>query len=364
MNRTTIYSRTLLCLFSVALISPPLLVSFPHQAEARAGRGVSMGSRGSRTFRAPSYTRTAPSGGQSFQRSMTRPPSSTSSGFNSAPNTSRSPVSPTSPSTPPINNNAPSQRGNFLKGVAGGVAGAAAYDMLAGHHRSNAQTPSNNGAQEPIQNADPNQSGNNSLANQRQNLPPRPQPEKKNSSNSILWIIILGGLIWFGIRYFRKNASNQTKNSNNIHSANPVQNYVKESNIQLDQSDYVAFQQRLVEVQEAWSRQDLGSLQKITTPEMLAYFNEQLTDLSSKGLHNQVSNVQFEQGDLSEAWTEGTREYATVAMRYSLIDVTTDNNGRVVEGNPDQPTQVTELWTFVRSVNHNWWLLSAIQQQN
>lgn len=362
MNRTTIYSRTLLCLLSAAIISPPLLVSFSHQAEARAGRGFSMGSRGSRTYRAPSYTRTAPTGGQSFQRTMTRPPAS--SGFNSTPNNrSVPPASPVRP-TEPINGTAPSQKGNFLKGVAGGVAGAAAYNMLMGNHRSNAQTPSENGNPGPNQAIDQNQNVNNGVPNQSGTLPPSSQPQKKsNSSNSILWIIILGGLVWFGIRYFRKNTSTNNQQNNNP-STNPIKEYIKESNIQLDQNDYTSFQQRLVEVQEAWSRQDLSSLQKITTPEMLAYFNEQLTDLSSKGLHNTVSNVQFQQGDLSEAWTEGTREYATVAMRYSLIDVTTDNTGRVVEGNPDQPTNVTELWTFVRSVDHKWWLLSGIQQQN
>lgn len=342
MKRATLHSRTLFLLLSAALISPPLLVSSSHQADARAGRGFSMGSRGSRTYSSPSYTRITPNGGQSFQRTMTRPPSST-------PSSTMSPA----PQQMTPNNTAPSQRGNFLKGVAGGVAGAAAYDMLTGHHQANAQTPN---AQTSADNSNPN------------SMQPRPTPDpqqaqsKKNTTGSILWIIILGFLIWFGIRYFRKNStSNKKPGDRNI--SNPIKEYIKESNIQLNQNDYTIFQQRLVDVQNAWNHQDLGSLQKICTPEMLAYFNEQLTDLASKGLHNTTSNVQFEQGDLSEAWTEGTREYATVAMRYSLIDVTTDNNGNVVEGNPDQPTQVTELWTFVRSLNHNWWLLSAIQQQ-
>ncbi len=362
MKRTTLYSRTLLFLLSAALISPPLLISSSHRSEARAGRGFSIGSRGSRTFNAPSYTRITPNGGQPFQRTMSRPPSSPPRGYNSPPNQGSTAVPPSSQRINPTNSASP-QRGNFLKGVVGGVAGAAAYDMLMGHHQSNAQTPTGNTPTPPVDQR-MEQAGQNSMQSTptpNQNSYQQQANKKSNSSGTWVWIIILALLVWFGIRYFRKNSMNNDKNNN--HSMNPLKEYIKESNIQLTQNDYTAFQQRLIEIQEAWNHQDLGALQKIATPEMVSYFNEQLTDLASKGLHNTTSNVQFEQGDLSEVWTEGTREYATVAMRYSLIDITTDSNGNVVEGNPNQPTTITELWTFVRSIDHNWWLLSAIQQQ-
>ncbi len=38
-----------------------------------------------------------------------------------------------------------------------------------------------------------------------------------------------------------------------------------------------------------------------------------------------------------------------------------DRSGRVVEGDPNQPTEATEVWTFMRSRGGPW-LLSAIQQ--
>ena len=67
------------------------------------------------------------------------------------------------------------------------------------------------------------------------------------------------------------------------------------------------------------------------------------------------------QGDLSEAWREGDKEYATVAMRYSLLDRYVERaTGRAADGS-DQPQEATELWTFVRARGGNW-LLSAIQQ--
>ena len=76
---------------------------------------------------------------------------------------------------------------------------------------------------------------------------------------------------------------------------------------------------------------------------------------------NQLSAVKLLRGDLAEAWREGNDEYATVAMRYSLIDRTLDRaSGRLAEGS-DRPQETTELWTFMR-VSGGKWLLSAIQQ--
>ena len=102
-------------------------------------------------------------------------------------------------------------------------------------------------------------------------------------------------------------------------------------------------------------------LRRLVTPEMLSYFAEELSANASKGVINRVSDVKLLQGDLSEAWREDGAEYATVAMRYGLVDKFLDrSSGRLVEGS-DQPQQATELWTFRRSPGGHW-LLSAIQQ--
>jgi predicted lipid-binding transport protein (Tim44 family) len=95
---------------------------------------------------------------------------------------------------------------------------------------------------------------------------------------------------------------------------------------------------------------------------MLGYFSEQLSANASRGLENKIEAVKLEQGDLSEAWREGDIDYATVAMRFSMTDVTRRlTDGAVVEGNPTARTEATEIWTFLRSRGGNW-ILSAIQQ--
>jgi predicted lipid-binding transport protein (Tim44 family) len=131
--------------------------------------------------------------------------------------------------------------------------------------------------------------------------------------------------------------------------------------LSVTQADYQQFTQLLLGIQTAWSRQDVAGLQAMTTPEMLGYFNEQLTDQASRGVRNEVRDVRLLQGDLSEAWSEAGRDYATVSMKFSIVDVTFDRAGHVVDGSPTERVTVTEFWTFVRRLPGHW-ILSAIQQ--
>ena len=66
-----------------------------------------------------------------------------------------------------------------------------------------------------------------------------------------------------------------------------------------------------------------------------------MAEQASRGVVNAVTEVRLEQGDLAEAWAEPGREYATVAMRFSMIDVTRDQAGRVVE-KASTPAKLTQ----------------------
>lgn len=97
------------------------------------------------------------------------------------------------------------------------------------------------------------------------------------------------------------------------------------------------------------------------TPEMLSYYSEEMAKNSSRGVVNHLSDVKLLQGDVAEAWREGDDDYATVAMRYSMVYRTLDRaSGRMVEG-ATSPQESTELWTFRRTRGGHW-VLSAVQQ--
>jgi predicted lipid-binding transport protein (Tim44 family) len=131
--------------------------------------------------------------------------------------------------------------------------------------------------------------------------------------------------------------------------------------ITITQPDYQQFSQLLIGIQAAWSNNDVNGLRAMASPEMVGYFGEQLAELASRGVRNVTRDVRLVHGDLVEAWSEGSREYATVNLRISMIDVTYDSSNRVVDGSATEHVTINEFWTFLRAPGGHW-ILSAIQQ--
>jgi predicted lipid-binding transport protein (Tim44 family) len=127
-------------------------------------------------------------------------------------------------------------------------------------------------------------------------------------------------------------------------------------------ADLDRFEAMLSEVQSAFDREDYATLRELTTPEMMSYLSEELGENASRGLKNEVSQIKLVSGDVAESWREGNLDYATAALRYAAVDVTRERaSGRIVEGDENEPSETTELWTFVRRDRGDW-KLSAIQQ--
>jgi predicted lipid-binding transport protein (Tim44 family) len=136
----------------------------------------------------------------------------------------------------------------------------------------------------------------------------------------------------------------------------------RSDSVGIGDADYAAFEDTLKQVHDAWDREDLAALRGIATPEIAGYFAEELAKNAGRGLHDRVSDVKLVSGDLAEAWREGRTDYATVALRFSLVNAMVERaTGRTVEGDPDRAEEVTEIWTFRREPGGRW-MLSAIQQ--
>lgn len=194
-------------------------------------------------------------------------------------------------------------------------------------------------------------------------------------------VLLIGGLVWLVMRMFASRSSPALAGGpRGMGNTNPYQRQESQpyrpaqtgggtgsrgrgrDEVGITGADFDTFEQRLSEVQDAYAREDYAALRRITTPEVMSYLSEELGENASRGLKNSVEGTKLLQGDLAEAWREGNRDYATVAMRYSSIDVTRERqSGRVVEGDPDQPTETREVWTFTRE-GRGPWLLSAIQE--
>ena len=288
-------------------------LAFARAGSSSSGVGASMGSRGSQTFSMPAPTNTSPMGASPLQRSMT-------------------PAPQPSYGTPGLAPGYGAARSPFLSGLVGGLIGAGIGGLLFG-----------GGLFHGI-------SGFGGFL------------------GFLLQVFLLALLVRFLVRRFLGGARPAFAGPSLFArggmpgGAGPMPGGgAARPGVAITPGDFQAFEQLLQAVQAAWSNHDLGTLRGITTPEMASYFAEQLAEQTSRGVRNMVSAVKLEQGDLSEAWAERGREYATVAMRFSMIDVTVDRSGRLVDGDPQRRVEATEYWTFLRAPGGRW-VLTAIQQ--
>ncbi len=316
-------------------------------AEARRAGGGGFGSRGARTYQAPAPTRTAPNNAAPMERSMT-------------PNTGATQTN--RPGAAAGTQNAAAARsggmfGNFGRSMLGGLLVGGLIGMLLGNglggmagmlglllqvavialiamfvmrmianRRQTAAAGAGNAGAQPFNAAQ-------IFGSAKTAAPPSNTASRTPSVNP------------FGAKQEEI----------------PVAAAVEEEPMDVGQEELDRFEQMLSEIQTAYGREDYAALRKLATPEAMSYLAEELGEIASSSMRNEVKDVKLLQGDVSEAWREGNVDYATVAIRYSAIDVMLDRNtGAVVEGNPDEPVESVEVWTFTR-VDGGDWLLAAIQ---
>jgi predicted lipid-binding transport protein (Tim44 family) len=317
-----------------------LALAMAGVAEARpGGKFGGFGSRGSRTFDAPAATRTAPSTAAPIQRSQTTPAQ----------------VQQQRPGAPAGQAAQPSRGFGFGGGLMAGLLGAGLLGALFGSGFFG---------------------GLGGLA---------------SMLGLLLQVALIGGLIYLALRFFRRRSEPQPAYAGpgghersalggmgpaggamgggvgglgaglgGTTPASPVRRE-RSDEVGIGPDDYAAFEKNLHDVQTSYGREDVAALWNLATPEMAGYLQEELNENARNNAINKISDVRLLQGDLAEAWREGQTDYATVAMRYGLKDVTLDRTtGRVVEGDRDNAQEVTELWTFRRDQGGSW-KVSAIQ---
>src|SRR6202165_4396361 len=300
----------------VLSLALPLMLAI-SSADARIGGGGSSGSRGARTFSAPPSTSTAPGTAQPFNRTMTQPgspgmgaPAAAGGGFFNRPGM------------------------GMLGGLAAGFLGAGLLGMLFGGGMFGGL----------------------------------------GGLSSIFGLILQIGVIIIVVRlamsgWQRRHtpasayagAAAAPGAASSFRSGTGFGLGSGSAPLEILPADYQAFERLLSEIQAAWSNEDIARLHTLATPEMVSYFTGDLDKNKARNVINKVSDTRLLQGDLAEAWREGGSVYVSVAMRFSLVDKTIDRaSGRLVEGS-EQPSEVTEVWTFLRPRGANW-ELSAIQQ--
>jgi len=299
-------------------------------APADARRGGSFGSRGTRTYSAPRPTANSGQYVPPVQRSMTARPASATAPY------------PGYGATTPTRS-----FGSRFGGFGGGLIGGLVAGGLIGHFLGNGMGGGWGGG-----------GGGGMLL-------------------ALLQIAILAGLAWLVVGFFRRrsagNPSSQLREAYQPAPAymappaaapwgSPSPTDDATTEITLTPTDQAAFERLLSEVQDAFGREDYGQLRARTTPEVMSYLAEELSENATQSLRNDVSGTRLLDAEVSEAWHEAAGDYATIAMRYESIDVMRNRTtGAVTGGSATTPTETTELWTFFRD-SSGVWKLSAIQE--
>lgn len=243
--------------------------------------------------------------------------------------------------TPPpqnngVNNMPQSNRGSMLRGLAGGLAGGFLGSMLFSSLGFGAGGMGGGGGM------------------------------------GFLEIILLGGLIYFGFRWWKsRQLATQGSGASAMHrSVNPNWASVGAplnkaaainsiSAISAEEASDIFFR-----VQGAWTRRDLSSVRGILGKEVSDTLDEDLSALRRSGKINRLENISVRDVNVGEAWGDDGLDYATVRFTANLLDYTVDEKSNaVLEGSDSTPVKFEEDWTFARGLGAKWQLVGIDQIQ-
>ena len=332
----------------IAALGVSLVLGLLMAEPADARRGGSFGSRGSRTYSQPRSTETSPGYVPPVQRSMTPPPAGGAGTQPGGANAAR-------PGQPGYASGAPTPTGSRFGGFGGGLLGGLLAGGLIGGLMGHGWGGGWGGG----------------------------MGAAGGLLTMLIQIAVIGLGVWLLMRLFRRprpaaftswdnaqpafggaaqgSSGGGGFNGGPTPSGTAVPTGGPAWEIPISQQDQNDFQRLLTEIQDAFGREDYAALRERSTPEMMSYLAEELSDNATHGRRNEVSGTHLLQADVGEAWREADVDYATAAMRYEGIDLMRDRtSGAVLSGDPDKSSQTVELWTFARHAGEPW-KLSAIQ---
>jgi predicted lipid-binding transport protein (Tim44 family) len=319
--------RSLMSKLLIGVVIPAVLAMVvPDEAWARAGGGMSSGSRGTRSFSSPSRTYSAP-----------------------APSPSTQPT----PAPAPAPMAQPAPAGGFLRSMAGGLVGGLLGGML---FRSLGFAGG--------------------------------MGEESGGGFGMMDLLLLAGIAYLIFWFVRRKRAAQEAPATAYSSQMAADAYGSGATTatldapswqqdrdrglghlrQLDPGfDEAAFREmctdRFFQIQAAWMRRDLDKLRPFLTEEMVGVFGKQIAAAKAKRQINKLENITVRSVEVTEAWQEQGQDYLTARLLANLLDYTVDETtGAVVDGSDATPVKFEEFWTWVRPVGRNEWRLGAINQ--
>lgn len=130
-----------------------------------------------------------------------------------------------------------------------------------------------------------------------------------------------------------------------------------------DPKDFVGGSRAAFEmIVHAFATGDTGTLRSLLSNEVYDNFQEAIKTRLEAGETLETTVISVKSTDVIEAELQGKSAVVTMKFVSEQVNVTRDTEGHVVDGDPNQVTDVTDIWTFARSVRSrdpNWKVIAT-----
>jgi len=112
----------------------------------------------------------------------------------------------------------------------------------------------------------------------------------------------------------------------------------------------------------AYAAGETSELKNLLSPEVYGNFLQAIRDREQAGEILEDTLVDIKSAEIVEAFVESRQATVTVKFVSEQVNVTRDESGDVVDGNPNAIITVTDFWTFgrdTRSKDPNWTLVAT-----
>jgi predicted lipid-binding transport protein (Tim44 family) len=112
----------------------------------------------------------------------------------------------------------------------------------------------------------------------------------------------------------------------------------------------------------AYAEGDRRTLKNLLSREVYEGFETAIRERESKGETVETRFVAIDKSDITAAELRGRMAQITLRFVSQLISVTRDKSEKVIEGNPERVTDVTDVWTFAHDLSSrdpNWKLVAT-----
>ncbi len=112
----------------------------------------------------------------------------------------------------------------------------------------------------------------------------------------------------------------------------------------------------------AFADGDVKALRPLLANDVYGDFSGAIKERESRNEQLETTLIGITGADIIEAEMQQKTAFVTVKFVSEQVNVTRDSEGRIVEGDPNEVTKITDIWTFARNTRSrdpNWALVAT-----